>query len=95
MSNEPLTARVSRAMRDIQLSPDVTEAELESPTVTTVFRAVWGSLRTFWHERPAIIVGSAFVARIQQAGDHAEALAAVKDLAAELAAGVRRSPATV
>ncbi len=42
-----------------------------------------------------VIVGSAFVARIQQAGGHAEALAAVKDLAAELAEGVRRSPATV
>lgn len=37
-----------------------------------------------------VIVGSAFVARIQQASTSAEALAAVKDLAAELAAGVRR-----
>jgi hypothetical protein len=61
MPDESLSVRVSRAVRDIQRSPDVSEAELESPSITTVFRAVWGSLRTFWHERPAIIVGSAFV----------------------------------
>jgi tryptophan synthase alpha chain len=37
-----------------------------------------------------VIVGSAFIARILAAPDHAAALAAVSELAAELAAGVRR-----
>ena len=37
-----------------------------------------------------VIVGSAFVARIQAAATHADAITAVKDLAAELAEGVRR-----
>ena len=36
-----------------------------------------------------VIVGSAFVARIQSAPSHADAVTAVKDLAAELAEGVR------
>jgi len=36
-----------------------------------------------------VIVGSAFVKRILQAEDHAAAMAAVSDLAAELARGVR------
>lgn len=61
MTNETLPARISRAARDIQLNPDLSDDELANPTVTTLFRAVWGSLRTFWNERPAIIVGSAFV----------------------------------
>ncbi len=38
-----------------------------------------------------VIVGSAFIARILAAPDHAAALAAVRELAAELAAGVRRA----
>jgi tryptophan synthase alpha chain len=37
-----------------------------------------------------VIVGSAFVRRIAQAADPAEAVAAVRDLTADLAAGVRR-----
>ena len=37
-----------------------------------------------------VIVGSAFIARILAAPDHAAALEAVRELAAELAAGVRR-----
>jgi tryptophan synthase alpha chain len=37
-----------------------------------------------------VIVGSAFISRILAAADHAAALAAVGELAAELAAGVRR-----
>lgn len=37
-----------------------------------------------------VIVGSAFIARILAAPDHAAAVAAVRELAAELAAGVRR-----
>jgi tryptophan synthase alpha chain len=37
-----------------------------------------------------VIVGSAFIARILAAPDHAAAMAAVRELAAELAAGVRR-----
>ncbi len=37
-----------------------------------------------------MIVGSAFIARILAAPDHAAAVAAVRELAAELAAGVRR-----
>jgi tryptophan synthase alpha chain len=37
-----------------------------------------------------VIVGSAFIARILAASDHEEAVAAVRELAAELAAGVRR-----
>lgn len=61
MTNDVTRSRIARALRDIRLAPDVSEAELQSPTFTTVFRAIWGSLRTFWHERPAAIVGSAFV----------------------------------
>jgi tryptophan synthase alpha chain len=38
-----------------------------------------------------VIVGSAFIARILAAQDHAAAVAAVQELAAELAAGVRRA----
>jgi tryptophan synthase alpha chain len=37
-----------------------------------------------------VIVGSAFIARILAAPDHAAAVVAVRELAAELAAGVRR-----
>lgn len=40
-----------------------------------------------------VIVGSAFVARIQAAATHADALASVRELAAELADGVRRRSA--
>lgn len=42
-----------------------------------------------------VIVGSAFVARILAAPSQREAVAAVADLAAELAAGVRRRPAAL
>ncbi len=38
-----------------------------------------------------VIVGSAFIVRILAAPDHAAAVAAVRELAAELAAGVRRA----
>ncbi len=40
-----------------------------------------------------VIVGSAFVRRILQAPDHAAASSSIRDLAAELADGVRRNRA--
>jgi tryptophan synthase alpha chain len=40
-----------------------------------------------------VIVGSAFIARVQAAATHADAVAAVRDLATELADGVRRRSA--
>jgi hypothetical protein len=61
MQLQEVAGAVRRRVRDVVFGTDVSEAELEHPTLTTMFRVVWQSLRGFKQERAALIVGSAFL----------------------------------
>ena len=47
-------------MRDVVFGTNIPEEELEHPSLTTMFKIVWQSLRGFRLERAALIVGSSF-----------------------------------
>ncbi|HEY3341487.1 MAG TPA: hypothetical protein VGK81_05690, partial [Anaerolineae bacterium] len=61
MQFQEVTSAVSRRVHDVVFGTDVSEAELEQPNLTTMFKVVWQSLRGFKQERAAMIVGSAFL----------------------------------
>jgi hypothetical protein len=61
MQLQEVTSAVKRRVRDVVFGTDISEAELEHPTLTTMFKVVWQSLRGFKLERAALIVGSAFL----------------------------------
>ena len=53
-------SRITQRIRDLAFDTDIPESELEHPTLTTSFKVVVHSLRTFKLERAAAIFGSAF-----------------------------------